>query len=403
MKRKSLFSAQGASRAEAQNGSLHGGRERAAAEADAPPSQTVQNAGNTPQRMDRGRALIATFVSLALMVGGTLGFSALFSRQNAESILYANAGSLALGLALALACAALIVLLPPSRRRPETFPESAADAVAGGAAATDAKDVASYRENPSGEADEATCGGTAADAKAASLFRRNSTGSAAEAKGDGAAATDTKNARTKLAFFLRRSRAVWTLLAGALVAGTEIGLFLLTGSARVSHAWTHASTGSVWLALWLDAELALYPALWICSILPLFEPARFPRLRRCFPLVAAALEAGWLIYARGCTSWTFVLNALLLGGLMYALAGRARRWLPSAAGVFSFFATARLFGETAPVYPVSEPFLTGAEAGGLFGSPILTIFLLIWGTVALRNRVHLQSRAMCRIPHGIGR
>lgn len=43
------------------------------------------------------------------------------------------------------------------------------------------------------------------------------------------------------------------------------------------------------------------------------------------------------------------------------------------------------------VYPMSEPFLTGAEAGGLFGSPVLTVFLLFWGLTALTKRVHSRD------------
>ena len=60
-------------------------------------------------------------------------------------------------------------------------------------------------------------------------------------------------------------------------------------------------------------------------------------------------------------------------------------------GVFVFSAVALLFGEAAPVYPVSEPFLTGAEAGGLFGSPVLTVFLLFLGLTALTKRVHSRD------------
>ena len=206
---------------------------------------------------------------------------------------------------------------------------------------------------------------------------------------ESAVETKTGCASSKIVSFLRRPF-LWALALGTLAAGAEIGLFLLTGSARVSHGRAASAAGGVWLALWLDAGLALYPALWICGVLPLFEPSR---LRRCFPLIGAALEAGWLIYARGCTAWPFILNALLLGGLLYAFAGRARAWLSAAAGVFAFFAAARLFGEAAPVYPVSEPFLTGAEAGGLFGSPVLTIFLLLWGLSALMKRARSQGRA----------
>ena len=277
---------------------------------------------------NRRRALFAALISLALLIGGTVGFSALVSRLNAVSILSANAGSFALGLGLALtlACAALIALLPSSRTRSEVSSESTDEPKPGCAA-------------------------------------------------------------SKLASFLRKPL-LWAPIFGALAAGAEIGLFLLTGSARVSHGRTGTSAGGVWLALWLDAGLALYPALWICGVLPRFESVRAPRLRRWFPPIGAALEAGWLLYARGCTAWMFILNALLLGGLLYAFAGRARAWLPAAAGVFAFSAAARLFGEAAPVYPVSEPFLTGAEAGGLFGSPVLTVFLLFWGLTVLTKRVH---------------
>ena len=278
---------------------------------------------------DRRRALLAALASLVLLIGGVVGFSALFSRLNAIPILSANAGSLALGLALTLACALLIALLPPSRMCSQAM--NCHQAI-----------------------------GTEDSLIPMTTERRPSSWASVG----------------------------WALLLGALAAGLEIGLFLLTGSARISHGWAGVSAGGVGLALWLDAGLALYPALWICGVLPHWEPARFPRLRRGFPAIGAALEAGWLIYARGCTAWTFVLNALLLGGLMYALAGRTREWLPAAAGVFAFSAAARLFGEAAPVYPVSEPFLTGAEAGGLFGSPVLTVLLLLPALLALRKHVH---------------
>lgn len=261
-------------------------RENARAAASEGLEREAQAAGSALRKRNRKRALFAALTSLALLIGGTVGFSTLFSRLSAASILSANAGSFALGLALTLACAALIALLPSSRTRSEVSSES-----------TD------------------------------------------EPKPDRAA--------SKLASFLRKPF-LWTPVLGALAAGAEIGLFLLTGSARVSHGRAETSAGSVWLALWLDAGLALYPVLWVCGVLPLFEPARLPRLRRWFPLIGAALEAGWLMYARGCTAWTFVLNALLLGGLLYAFAGRARAWLPAAAGVFAFSAVARLFGEAAP-------------------------------------------------------
>ncbi len=290
------------------------------------PTRETQAVGGALQKRNRRRALIAALVSLVLLIGGTVGFSALFSRLNAAPLLSANAGSFALGLALTLACPALIALLPSSRTRSEVSSESTDEPKPGRAA-------------------------------------------------------------SKLASFLRKPL-LWAPILGALAAGAEIGLFLLTGSARVSHGRTGTSAGGVWLALWLDAGLALYPALWICGVLPRFESVRAPRLRRWFPPIGAALEAGWLLYARGCTAWMFILNALLLGGLLYAFAGRARAWLPAAAGVFAFSAAARLFGEAAPVYPVSEPFLTGAEAGGLFGSPVLTVFLLFWGLTVLTKRVH---------------
>ena len=293
------------------------------------PSHETQAAGSAPQMRNRRRALFAALISLALLIGGTVGFSALFSRLNAAPLLSANAGSFALGLALTLACPALIALLPSSRTRSEVSSESTDEPKPGCAA-------------------------------------------------------------SKLASFLRKPL-LWAPIFGALAAGAEIGLFLLTGSARVSHGRTGTSAGGVWLALWLDAGLALYPALWICGVLPRFESVRAPRLRRWFPPIGAALEAGWLLYARGCTAWMFILNALLLGGLLYAFAGRARAWLPAAAGVFAFSAAARLFGEAAPVYPVSEPFLTGAEAGGLFGSPVLTVFLLFWGLTVLTKRVHSRD------------
>ncbi len=303
-------------------------RENARAAASEGLKREAQAAGSALRKRNRKRALFAALTSLVLLIGGTVGFSALFSRLSAASILSANAGSFALGLALTLACTALIALLPSSRTHSEASSESTAG-------------------TPNGAA-------------------------------------------SRIASFLRKPF-LWTPVLGALAAGAEIGLFLLTGSARVSHGRMGTSAGGVWLALWLDAGLALYPALWICGVLPLFEPARLPRLRRWFPLIGAALEAGWLMYARGCTAWTFVLNALLLGGLLYAFAGRARAWLPVAAGVFAFSAVARLFGEAAPAYPVSEPFLTGAEAGGLFGSPVLTVFLLFWGLTALTKRVHSRD------------
>lgn len=303
-------------------------KRKSAASLPEPPKNEARNALYPPQKKVRRRALLAGLASLVLLIGCTIGFSALFSRLSTAAILYANAGSFALGLALTLACAALIALLPTS------------DA----------------------EIDRAASARTA-HAGRASLLQKA----------------------------VARLRAGWTLPLGALVAGTEIGLFLLTGSARIAHGRAGASTVGVWLALWLDAGLALYPALWICGILPLFAPTRFPRLRRLFPLMGAALEAGWLIYARGCTAWTFVLNALLLGGLTYTLSERARGWLSAAAGVFAFFAAERLFGEAAPVYPVSEPFLTGAESGGLFGSPVLTVFLLFWGLIVSAKRARIRS------------
>ena len=191
------------------------------------PSHETQAAGSAPQMRNRRRALFAALVSLALLIGGTVGFSALVSRLNAVSILSANAGSFALGLALTLACAALIALLPSSRTRSEVSSESTDEPKPGCAA-------------------------------------------------------------SKLASFLRKPL-LWAPIFGALAAGAEIGLFLLTGSARVSHGRTGTSAGGVWLALWLDAGLALYPALWICGVLPLFEPARLPRFQRWFPLIGAAL------------------------------------------------------------------------------------------------------------------
>lgn len=287
-----------------------------------------------PRNRDRRRALLAALASLVLLIGGVVGLSALLSRLNAIPILSANAGSLALGLALTLACALLIALLRPSRMCSQAMNCHQAIGM------EDSLIPMTTERRPSSWA---------------------SVG--------------------------------WALLLGALAAGLEIGLFLLTGSARISHSRAGAAAGGVGLALWLDAGLALYPALWICGVLPCLEPARFPRLRRVFPILGAALEAGWLIYARGCTAWTFVLNTLLLGGLMYALAGRTHDWLPSAAGVFAFSAAARLFGEAALVYPVSEPFLTGAEAGGLFGSPVLTVLLLLWGFIALRKRARPRGNA----------
>ncbi len=336
------------------------------------PEPETQAAGSASQKRNRRRALFAVLASLVLLIGGTVGFSALFSRLNAPAILSANAGSFALGLALTLACAALIALLPSSRKHSGASSESITE-TKDGAAATDARAASPSRESLAET--------RANSAKAAFSFRASSMESAVETK--------TGCASSKIVSFLRRPF-LWALALGALAAGAEIGLFLLTGSARVSHGRAASAAGGVWLALWLDAGLALYPALWICGVLPLFEPSR---LRRCFPLIGAALEAGWLICARGCTAWPFILNALLLGGLLYAFAGRARAWLSAAAGVFAFFAAARLFGEAAPVYPVSEPFLTGAEAGGLFGSPVLTIFLLLWGLAALMKRARSQGRA----------
>ena len=81
------------------------------------PTRETQAVGGALQKRNRRRALIAALVSLVLLIGGTVGFSALVSRLNAVSILSANAGSFALGLALTLACAALIALLPSSRTR----------------------------------------------------------------------------------------------------------------------------------------------------------------------------------------------------------------------------------------------------------------------------------------------
>lgn len=339
------------------------------------PTRETQAAGSAPQMRNRRRALIAALVSLVLLIGGTVGFSALFSRLNAVSILSANAGSFALGLALTLACAALIAL-PPSACKRSAVPSESATEAKDGAALADAKPAFPCR----GRFAETDADG----AKSVTPYRGNVDVSITGTKPGGTS--------SRMTSFLRKPF-LWTPVLGALAAGAEIGLFLLTGSARVSHWRAGTSAGGVWLALWLDAGLALYPALWICGVLPLFEPARLPRFQRWFPLIGAALEAGWLMYVRGCTAWTFVLNALLLGGLLYAFAGRVRAWLPAAAGVFAFSAVARLFGEAAPVYPVSEPFLTGAEAGGLFGSPVLTVFLLFWGLTALTKRAHPHSRA----------
>ena len=337
------------------------------------PSHETQAAGNAPQMRNRRRALFAALISLALLIGGTVGFSALVSRLNAVSILSANAGSFALGLALTLACAALIALLPSACKRSAVPSESATEAK-DGAALADAKPAFPCR----GRFTETEADG----AKSVTPYRGNVDASITGTKPSGTS--------SRMTSFLRKPFP-WAPIFGALAAGAEIGLFLLTGSARVSHGRTGTSAGGVWLALWLDAGLALYPALWICGVLPRFESVRAPRLRRWFPPIGAALEAGWLLYARGCTAWMFILNALLLGGLLYAFAGRARAWLPAAAGVFAFSAAARLFGEAAPVYPVSEPFLTGAEAGGLFGSPVLTVFLLFWGLTALTKRVHSRD------------
>ena len=339
------------------------------------PTRETQAVGGALQKRNRRHALIAALVSLVLLIGGTVGFSALFSRLNAAPLLSANAGSFALGLALTLACAALIAL-PPSACKRSAVPSESATEAKDGAALADAKPAFPCR----GRFAETDADG----AKSVTPYRGNVDASITGTKPGGTS--------SRMTSFLRKPF-LWTPVLGALAAGVEIGLFLLTGSARVSHGRTGTSAGGVWLALWLDAGLALYPALWICGVLPRFESVRAPRLRRWFPPIGAALEAGWLLYARGCTAWMFILNALLLGGLLYAFAGRARAWLPAAAGVFAFSAAARLFGEAAPVYPVSEPFLTGAEAGGLFGSPVLTVFLLFWGLTALTKRAHPHSRA----------
>ena len=339
------------------------------------PTRETQAVGGALQKRNRRHALIAALVSLVLLIGGTVGFSALFSRLNAAPLLSANAGSFALGLALTLACAALIAL-PPSACKRSAVPSESATEAKDGAALADAKPAFPCR----GRFAETDADG----AKSVTPYRGNVDASITGTKPGGTS--------SRMTSFLRKPF-LWTPVLGALAAGVEIGLFLLTDSARVSHGRTGTSAGGVWLALWLDAGLALYPALWICGVLPRFESVRAPRLRRWFPPIGAALEAGWLLYARGCTAWMFILNALLLGGLLYAFAGRARAWLPAAAGVFAFSAAARLFGEAAPVYPVSEPFLTGAEAGGLFGSPVLTVFLLFWGLTALTKRAHPHSRA----------
>lgn len=339
------------------------------------PTRETQAVGGALQKRNRRHALIAALVSLVLLIGGTVGFSALFSRLNAAPLLSANAGSFALGLALTLACAALIAL-PPSACKRSAVPSESATEAKDGAALADAKPAFPCR----GRFAETDADG----AKSVTPYRGNVDASITGTKPGGTS--------SRMTSFLRKPF-LWTPVLGALAAGVEIGLFLLTDSARVSHGRTGTSAGGVWLALWLDAGLALYPALWICGVLPRFESVRAPRLRRWFPPIGAALEAGWLLYARGCTAWMFILNALLLGGLLYAFAGRARAWLPAAAGVFAFSAVARLFGEAAPVYPVSEPFLTGAEAGGLFGSPVLTVFLLFWGLTALTKRAHPHSRA----------
>lgn len=168
------------------------------------------------------------------------------------------------------------------------------------------------------------------------------------------------------------ARTLLFLALGAALSLVLIGLMLAFGSVRIPHAFG---------ILRVETPVFLLRDALLCACLALLSRVLISPVFRnepAFAAASAALQTAFSALLLGKWNLTLFLTAGMFG-LVFACLYRAQSTcVPEIAFAFAFRAAARrIFGfpNQGGVYPVSENWLTGAEAGGLEGSGALLIVL----------------------------
>ena len=173
-----------------------------------------------------------------------------------------------------------------------------------------------------------------------------------------------------------KAKKLWLYpLAGALLSVFTVGLFLLTGSARMTESRTHYHIVQAITLLLMDC---LAPAAYAWFLRRTPDQALGGRLPVFRFLLSALGQAGIFVLAEGFSPVSFV-NALLLGVCLFVLSEKTKSVLPEI-GIVSVFRlfTRFVFGypDLGGAYPVSEGWLTGADQG-VAHSLLLTFYLIL--------------------------
>lgn len=213
----------------------------------------------------------------------------------------------------------------------------------------------------------------------------------ADLAGDIADATGLIAGSVALIFLIpRREKAGARRLAASLATGAALGggllaILLAAGSVYLAH-WPTFAVAPAGLALLSEAALWLGAALWLRGALaPLCRGAG----KWAAGLASAMGQAALFLLMRGACNATLVLTGLLTGALFFLLAERTGSALCEAALCLGFRLAERVvwrYPDLGWAYPVSEPWLTGENAGGLMGSGLfLLCLLLLAGSMVLRR------------------
>ncbi len=164
-------------------------------------------------------------------------------------------------------------------------------------------------------------------------------------------------------------------LLGILLSVLTVGVFLLTGSARMPQIRTYPFFPAALLYAFSDLLSAA-----ACAYLARRAPGKaFPKSVYVRLILSVFLTAAFWMLSKAVFSPVLLLNACLSGVLLFLLSEKTKSVLPEILLIFAFrFFTRFVFGypDVGGAYPVSEPLLTGAM-NGVPHSVLLSFYLFI--------------------------